>query len=153
MISNRIEDITATFFYLGKVPSMPGTVASFAAFVLFRLVHVPFWGFAVIAVFGGYCAHRYSIRTGIEDPSEIVIDEVAGMWVAMYNLPAGLSLPALVLFRILDIIKPFPVGLMEKIPGGAGIMADDIAAGLFSNLILLATVWLYFQGGFVHLFS
>src|SRR6056297_340153 len=153
MNMRKIEEIVATFMYIGKFSRMPGTLGSVAAFIIFRFVDIPILVFLPLVLFGGYCAGRYSEHSKIEDPSEVVIDEVAGMWVAMYNLPSGFGLPALFLFRILDILKPFPINLMEKLPGGTGIMADDIVAGIFVNIILIGATWLYFQGGLAFLFS
>ena len=70
------------------------------------------------------------------DPNQIVIDEIAGMTVALYALPFDLITVgvAFTLFRAIDIFKPPPVGLFEKLPGGLGVVADDIAAGIMTNL-------------------
>ena len=84
---------------------------------------------------------RIAIRweSGVKDPGEVVIDEVAGMWIAL--LPAGLIwwqiLLAAMLFRLFDILKPGPVGWADKrLPGGLGIMADDLIAGALAALVL-----------------
>jgi len=73
---------------------------------------------------------------------------VVGMWISLYGFGPGLFIPALGLFRILDIVKPFPVRNSETLPGGVGIMADDIVAGLLANLILRGISWLFLGGGF-----
>ena len=65
----------------------------------------------------------------------------------MYGLPSGFFLPALFLFRVVDILKPFPINTAEKLPGGWGIMADDIVGGIIVNLILMLIRWLYLGGG------
>lgn len=72
------------------------------------------------------------------DPSQVVVDEVVGFWIAMFALPKSLILVAIgfVLFRIFDIWKPFPVRKMERFPGGWGIMADDAMAGIYTNVLL-----------------
>ena len=58
------------------------------------------------------------------------------MWISLYALPASLSLPAFFLFRVVDILKPFPVSAAERLPGGVGIMADDVVGGVMVNLFL-----------------
>ena len=73
---------------------------------------------------------------GAEDPGAIVVDEAVGMWVSLYALPVSFSLPAFFLFRVVDILKPFPVSTAERLPGGVGIMADDVVGGVMVNLFL-----------------
>jgi len=70
------------------------------------------------------------------DPSIVVIDEVVGMWISLLALPGGISAPiiAFVLFRALDILKPFPARQMEHLSGGWGIMMDDVVAGVYANI-------------------
>ncbi len=68
------------------------------------------------------------------------------------HAPAN-ALGALFLFRVLDIVKPFPVCTLERLPGGVGIMADDIAAGVGANLILHGLLWLFLRGGFASFFG
>ena len=82
-----------------------------------------------------------------EDPPEVVIDEVAGCWIACCGFEPTYAIVGLFLFRIIDITKPFPVREMERLPGGIGIMADDIAGGIMANLLLRAMTWLFFGGG------
>jgi len=100
---------------------MSGTVASAAAFLVYIVVPVPLWLVLAVALLGVVAAGRYSLGQNREDPSEVVIDEVVGTWIAMTGLSPGLGLPALFLFRVFDIIKPFPVNTAEKLPGGKGI--------------------------------
>jgi len=131
---------------------MPGTVGSIAAFLVYPVIPVPILAIIGIIALGVWTSHRYALQEGKKDPKEVIIDEVAGTWIAMFGLPSGFSLPALFLFRILDILKPFPVNASEKLPGGWGIMADDIVAGLLANIILTVIRWLYFGGGWNFLF-
>ena len=126
---------------------MPGTLGSAAAFCVYILFPVPWYLILVVATLGVYVSHLYSKRIGVEDPKEVVIDEAVGVWISMYALPSGFFLPALFLFRIIDILKPFPVNVSEKLPGGWGIMADDIVGGILVNLILTLIRWLYIEGG------
>jgi phosphatidylglycerophosphatase A len=90
---------------------------------------------------GIWAADVYAKSHGKEDPSEVVVDEAIGQWVTLlgatvYNWKSLLA--ALVLFRILDILKPFPIRQAEKLPGGVGIIADDVVAGLVGALVLFA---------------
>ncbi|MDR1514972.1 MAG: phosphatidylglycerophosphatase A [Synergistaceae bacterium] len=142
----------ATLFGIGRAGRMPGTLGSAAAF----LILLPFGGiniFALAAVIllGTVTADMYAKERGAEDPSEVVIDEVAGSWISMYGLDASSAIAAFFLFRVIDIVKPFPVDSAEKLPGGVGIMADDICGGIIVNVILRAVAWFFsvlFAGGF-----
>ena len=142
----------STLCGLGFFSSMPGTVGSIAAFLVYPVIPVPILAIIGIIALGVWTSHRYAVQEGKKDPKEVIIDEVAGTWIAMFGLPSGFSLPALFLFRILDILKPFPVNASEKLPGGWGIMADDIVAGLLANIILTVIRWLNFGGGWNFLF-
>ena len=83
---------------------------------------------------------------GTKDSSQIVIDEIIGFWVAMLFLPYNfmMVLFAFVIFRFLDIMKPFPINRLQRIKGGTGVMIDDIVAGIYTNIILW--LLLYFAG-------
>ncbi|HPW18170.1 MAG TPA: phosphatidylglycerophosphatase A [Candidatus Aminicenantes bacterium] len=128
----------ATFFGLGRVPLAPGTAASAVAAVAYKLflhgLARPFYALLVVALFllGAAAAKAAAAEFGHPDPGRVVVDEVCGQLVASAFLPgtwaaAGVSFA---LFRFFDIIKPWPIRKLEKLPGGWGIMADDIAAGL-----------------------
>jgi phosphatidylglycerophosphatase A len=130
--------ILATAFGIGFAPLAPGTAASLAAAVAFGLVlhRLPWPLYALVVVglfFGGVLVSGlYAAELGQPDPARIVVDEVCGQLVALAFLPAawlpiGLSFA---LFRFFDIIKPGPIRRLERLPGGWGIMADDLAAGL-----------------------
>ena len=89
-----------------------------------------------------WTAQRICTRHGLKDASQIVADEVAGMWLALLFLPAvwWLVLLAFGLFRLLDIAKPGPIGWMDRqLPGGLGVMADDLLAGVFTGGVLYFT--------------
>lgn len=92
---------------------------------------------------GTLAAQRVEPHWG-KDSSRVVIDEVAGMWVTMLLVPiTGTSLlVGLVLFRFFDIVKPLFIRNLEQLPGGAGVMMDDVLAGIYANLLLQAGVWL-----------
>jgi phosphatidylglycerophosphatase A len=93
---------------------------------------------ALVAVVGALAAGKAARALGEKDPGCIVIDEVAGYLVATAFVPHSLGylLGAFVLFRFFDIAKPGPIGRLQDIPGGWGIMADDLAAGLAANAVL-----------------
>jgi phosphatidylglycerophosphatase A len=143
------HDMTATLFGLGRIGPMPGTLGTAAAF----LILLPFGGINIIALIavifiGTAASDAYAKGKGASDPSEVVIDEVAGYWTSMYGLDASSAIAAFFLFRAVDIIKPFPVDSAEKLPGGIGIMADDICGGIIVNLILRFISWFFFADGF-----
>ena len=142
----------ATVCGLGFFTAMPGTVGSAAAFLVFAVWRVPVSVIMAVIALGTWASHEYAAEKGSADPGEVIIDEVAGTWISMYGLSQGYLLPALFLFRILDILKPFPVSAAEKLPGGWGIMADDIVAGIMVNVLLTAIRWLYFEGGLGFIF-
>lgn len=135
----------ATLCGVGKFTPAPGTVASLiTVFVAFGLAALGGSGLVlgaglVATAAGGWAAERYARECGASDPSECVIDEVAGQFIACAFAPRtwiGFAL-AFVLFRALDIFKPWPIGAAERLHGGLGIMADDIVAGVLAGLVLL----------------
>jgi len=147
-----VADIISTVGGIGRFSSMPGTVASAAA-CLFALFVPPTWYLIVsVCIAGTIASDRYARETGRKDPGEIVIDEVVGTWIALFALPQAMWLPALLVFRILDILKPFPIGAAEALPGGIGIMADDVLGGAGANLLLRGLHWFFFGGGLALLY-
>ena len=133
-----LSGILATFFGIGFVPLAPGTAASVIIALLYGLIlHDlvrPLYAILVVLLFfaGTAAAGRYAAELGRPDPGRIVVDEVCGQLIALAFLP-GRWLPvgiAFALFRFFDIIKPWPIRRLEGLPGGWGIMADDVAAGL-----------------------
>ncbi len=130
-----------TCFYTGRIPFAPGTFASVLAAVLiyfFPGVLTSLYWVCFCIIFGTISINgeRYEGK----DPGHIVIDEFAGMCVAMAGHKASIVnvIMAFVLFRVFDIIKPFPINRVERLPRGYGIMADDVLAGIFSNILVLA---------------
>jgi phosphatidylglycerophosphatase A len=141
---NALAKIIATFFGAGFCPIAPGTAASFiTALIYVFLLHGLAWpvqAFIIVAVFliGVPAASRYSAELGRKDPGRVVIDEACGQLIALFMLPPGPGsvAAAFLLFRIFDIIKPYPIKKLEGFPRGWGIMADDVGAGLASALVL-----------------
>jgi len=109
-------------------------------------------GIVIVFVAGIPIAHKYSEMIGVHDPGEIVIDEVAGQWLCILVVPLGNGFTdlawlaaAFVMFRIFDILKPWPIRWIDRrISGGFGIMLDDILAGIFGMIILIGIR--YFAG-------
>jgi phosphatidylglycerophosphatase A len=140
----------ATGFGSGYSPVVPGTAGSLVGLVLFLPAQaLPPAGLlaavAIVVVAGVVSAGHVARTTGIEDPGIVVIDEVAGMWVSLLFLPLTpvTAVAAFVLFRILDVVKPFPARRLEDLPGGYGIMCDDLMAGAYANLLLRAALALW----------
>jgi phosphatidylglycerophosphatase A len=143
--------IAATFFGVGFFPVAPGTMTSAVVVLLYKyFLHRLSWPlylllFFVIFGIGIIVSDIYSRMLKKEDPRTVVIDEAAGQMIAMFLLSPQWSICAasFVLFRIFDIVKPFPIKRAEKFPGGFGIMLDDIVAAIFTgiliNLFLLLT--------------
>jgi len=141
--------ILSTFFGAGFFPVAPGTVASFLTVLLFKLVVYklawPFQVLLIVVLFivGGAASNRYARLLNRKDPGRIVIDETCGQLIALFLVTPGWKelLLAFFLFRIFDIIKPYPIKKLEALPHGWGIMADDagagLAAALFIRLILI----------------
>jgi phosphatidylglycerophosphatase A len=150
-----IARILATGFGLGRVPLMPGTVASVAALpVAVWIAFVGDWQAvlacaALISLVGIWACGVHAHTLGVTDPSECVLDEIAGQFLALAPLaPLGRVLnigsiaAAFFLFRFFDIVKPWPISRLERLPGGLGIMADDIFAGLVSALLVVAAAYM-----------
>jgi len=134
-----------TVFYIGKLPLAPGTWASIFAVLCwyFLFQSVNHFVLPAISIFlfliGGIASDTIVKHSKEHDPSRIVIDEWVGQWVALSMMPINIrtGVVAFVAFRIFDIIKPGPVRKMEKIPGGWGIMADDVMAGIMAYFVVL----------------
>ena len=146
----HVAVLIASFGYVGFFPIAPGTAGSLAALALFafiRWIGVPSIELsAIVAVFaiGVWAAQGTERALGRKDPGIVVIDEVLGMLITLALLPLSLTGIALgfLLFRVFDVIKPYPAAQLEHLHGGLGIMADDAVAGLYAHVALRACVWL-----------
>ena len=140
----------ATVAYCGRFPVAPGTVGSGAGLIVYSLIRMSgssFIGLAVILVLWmvGVWASTISEKYfETVDPGPVVIDEVVGMLVTLIFLPVGWIgvVVGFLFFRLFDIFKPFPISSLEQLPGGWGIMADDIAAGIYAHISLWFLLWL-----------
>jgi len=142
----RLALFIATFGYVGYVPVAPGTFGSAAGLAVFFGVRatgstvveaVVILALFAVGIWSGTVAEHHF---GGTDPGPIVLDEVVGMLVTLFLLPVTLrgALVGFVVFRILDVIKPFPSARFEKLPGGLGVMADDGMAAIYGNLVMRA---------------
>jgi len=132
----------ATVFGLGYIPFAPGTFGSAAGLALWWFLPSSVWvqaaaivGLLALGSWSSGVAEEHFSRT---DPGQIVVDEVAGMWLTLFLNPVGWfgTVAAFLLFRIADIIKPFPADRLERLHGGFGVMADDAMAAVYANLVL-----------------
>ncbi len=147
----RLGLLIATVGYVGYAPLAPGTFGSAAGLALYALVRsggswlVEAVAIAVVFAVGTWSGTVAEKHFGRTDPGQVVIDEVLGMLVTLAGIPVSLTgaLAGFVLFRIADVIKPFPAGRFERLPGGLGIMADDGMAGVYANLALRAAAWMW----------
>lgn len=139
--------LIATWFGSGLLPKAPGTWGSLAALPFAALIAALGGPWALLAAsllafaVGLWAAERYARSLGREDPGAVVIDEVAGMWLAL--VPLALDLPsyaiAFLFFRVFDIVKLWPANMVERrLKGGLGIMADDMVAGAYAAAASLA---------------
>lgn len=151
--------VSGTFFGIGLVGKGGGTVAAVATLVIWWLVAksgitfatlaIVTTAFAVFTTMLGIPAGTIVARElGKKDPSEVVLDEVAGQAIAMIALPVDwkYAIASLILFRAFDIVKPPPVRQLESLPGGTGIMMDDVAAGILALVIVQALVRFHLLG-------
>lgn len=134
----------------GELGSGAGTAGSAAACLVSALVPVPWWGVLLVSLIGLWASAGASRALGSADPACVIIDEVAGMWLSLLLLPPSFILPGFFLFRIVDILKPFPVSAAERLPGGVGIMADDLVGGAMVNLFLQALNGYFLRSGWLY---
>jgi phosphatidylglycerophosphatase A len=147
-MSKTFVRLISTFFYVGYFPMAPGTLASIVGaamyFVLREHPGVCLAVFCVVAALGFWLSGGMEEIEGQKDPSCVVIDEVAGVMIAFFMLPMTwpVMLTAFFLFRAFDMFKIYPVNKFEPMHGGTGIMLDDLFAGLYTNLVMRAALWL-----------
>ena len=144
---NRVAVALATWFGCGYFPVAPGTVGSLAAIIIAAVLHIYFGAGRLTLLIltllllapAIWAATRTARLLDKKDPSQVVVDEVLGQWVTLLGATAlrwKSFCAAFLLFRLLDIWKPWPVRNFEKLPEGTGIVADDLAAGMYGALIL-----------------
>lgn len=147
--ADRVAWAVATLCGAGLSPIVPGTAGTLAALPLaLGLAYVlPSWGFVAatlgVTVAGIWAADRTAKRLRLKDPGVVVVDEAAGLMVTLIGMPLDVmsAAGAFVLFRAMDILKPPPARQAESLPGGFGIVVDDLFAGVYANLLLRAALW------------
>ena len=140
--------LVATFFGTGRLEPGPGTWASLATVLVWALAssQIPVtnrvWATmiaaALVTLIGIPAATLVARSSGLKDPQFVVIDEVAGQLVALIAVPLAWKtvLAGLILFRVFDIWKPFPIRRLERLPEGTGIVVDDLGAGLYALAVM-----------------
>ena len=132
------------------MPVAPGTVGSAVGIVLLVLVRstgsagVEALALGALVAVGVWAASAVERDCGQTDPPAVVVDEVAGMFVTLLWLPVGWvgGFAGFLAFRIFDIVKPYPARAAERLPGGWGVMADDLVAGAYAALTMRVLVWM-----------
>ena len=147
--ATRIAYWTATVGGIGRVPRMPGTAGS-AVGLLLWVVTAPLPGavfiqggvLLVLLAAGIWAGNIIEKANRVDDPSYIVIDETLGMLLTVTALPLSwtAAVGGFILFRVFDIVKPWPIGSIQRIGGGLGIMIDDIAAGGVAAVLLRVSI-------------
>jgi phosphatidylglycerophosphatase A len=146
----RLGVFVATCAHVGYAPVAPGTVGSLIALVLYYLIRrqqstaIELGAIAVIVVIGLWSATEAEHHFGGIDPGPVVIDEVVGMLMTLALHPVNIwgAIVGFLIFRVLDIVKPWPARRLELLPGGFGVVLDDMMAGVYGNLIVWGLVTL-----------
>ena len=147
-LTTTIALTVGTFGGVGYVPVAPGTFGSAAGLLAWWLLgpSAIVQALGIIALFaaGAWSSGVCEVHFCRPDPGHVVIDEVMGMLITLFLNPVGWlgALAGFLLFRIADVIKPFPADRLESLHGGVGVMADDGMAGVYANLALRACIWL-----------
>lgn len=141
-MKNPVLTAIATGFGTGFSPMAPGTAGSIAAALIFLAVSAigpsaPWMAFAALVPLS-FAGAAHGVRMWGRDPSRVTIDEIAGCWAACLAAPHGILwlLAAVLLFRFFDILKPWPVSVFDAMEGSAGVVLDDLAAGVMAAAVL-----------------
>ena len=145
---HRLGLFVATCGYLGYVPIAPGTFGSAAGLAVFFAVRstgsiaVEVASILLLFAIGVWSGTVAEHHFGGIDPGPVVLDEVVGMLITLFLVPVNVAgaIVGFVLFRLLDVVKPWPSAQFEKLPGGLGVMADDGMAAIYGNLIMWGLV-------------
>jgi len=137
----------ATVAGVGYAPVAPGTFGSAAGLLLWFIPTIwPVQLAVIVALFvaGAWAGTAVEAYFHTTDPGPVVVDEVLGMLVTLFLVPVSWkgAILGFLLFRLFDIVKPFPARRLEQLHGGLGVMADDAAAAVYANLALRACLWL-----------
>jgi phosphatidylglycerophosphatase A len=145
----RLGLFIATCGYLGYVPIAPGTFGSAAGLAVFYAVRstgsitVEIAAIVILFAIGVWAGTEAEHHFGGIDPGPVVLDEVVGMLITLALLPVnGVgAVTGFLVFRVFDVVKPWPSAQFEKLPGGLGVMADDGMAAIYGNLVMRGLIW------------
>jgi phosphatidylglycerophosphatase A len=147
-LKQRLGLFVATCGYVGYVPVAPGTFGSAVGLLLFFAVRasgsvaVELAAIVLLFALGVWSGTVAEHHFGGVDPGPVVLDEVVGMLITLALLPVNVSgaIVGFFVFRVLDVVKPWPSAQFEKLPGGLGVMADDGMAAIYGNLIMRGVI-------------
>ena len=140
----RLGLFVATCGYIGYVPIAPGTFGSAVGLALFALIRwsgssaIELGVIVLLFVLGVWSGNAAEKHFGRVDPGPVVLDEVAGMLITLALLPVNIygAIVGFLIFRLFDVVKPWPANRLEALPGGLGMMADDAMAGIYGNVAM-----------------
>ena len=139
---NFFEKLIGSGFYTGYIPFASGTFGSLVALLIYWIPGfenplVMYLVIILVGVFGIYVGNKFEKVYG-KDPAECTVDEMVGQWISLLFVPKTIVLSAIIFFmwRFFDIVKPFPARRLEDLPGGLGIMIDDVISGFYSLIII-----------------
>jgi phosphatidylglycerophosphatase A len=150
LLNKKFITLAATGFGSGYAPLAPGTAGTLVGiplYLVFSAMPWPLWLITLIAFtcLAWYVSDEAEKLFGRKDAQCIVIDEIAGLqWTLFLIAPTAIPVAlGFLLFRIFDVVKPFPARLFQdRLPGGLGVVADDLAAGVYANVVLRLLLWL-----------
>jgi phosphatidylglycerophosphatase A len=148
MLLRRLGVFIATCAYVGHAPVAPGTFGSAIGLAVFYVVRhqrsttVEVAVIVALAAIGLWSATEAEHHFGGIDPGPVVIDEVIGMLITLAFIPVNIAgaLVAFFIFRFLDVVKPWPARRLEQLPGGFGVVLDDMMAGVYGNIVMWGLV-------------
>jgi phosphatidylglycerophosphatase A len=148
MVFRRIGVFVATGAYVGFAPVAPGTCGSIVGLAVFYAVRhrgsmsLEAAAVVLLVAVGVWSAAEAERHFGRVDPGPVVIDEVVGMLITLAFVPVNVAgaIVGFLVFRFLDVVKPWPARRLERLPGGWGIVFDDVMAGLYGNLAMWGMV-------------
>jgi len=146
---NLFEKIIGSGLFTGYIPVASGTFGSIIAIVIyfipgFEKLHILLPSIVILFMYGVYISSKFEKVYG-KDPSQCTVDEVVGTWISLIAIPKSilLTLTSFFIWRALDIIKPFPARSSEKVPGGWGIMIDDVISGIYSVVLVHLIIYTF----------
>jgi phosphatidylglycerophosphatase A len=146
---NLFEKIVGSGFFTGYIPVASGTFGSLAALIIyfipgFENLWIILASIVILFFYGVYVSTQFEKIYG-KDPAECTVDEIVGTWIALIALPKTIliSLTSFLIWRLLDIIKPFPARSSENLSAGWGIMMDDVISGAYTLIIVHFIVYLF----------